>query len=151
MKIARIDVYGYDLTYVYGSYTMSGGRAVKRHLTPRVTEPMIGTLLLFHYPSTWNHVLGDHASTFRVIPIDATHTEVTTKWLVHKDAVEGVDYDLDRVTSVWRATSEQDWELCENNYAGIRSRAYFPGPLSPVTENSVEAFLAWYDSRRRQG
>ncbi len=28
MKIARVDVYGYDLTYVYGSYTMSGGRVI---------------------------------------------------------------------------------------------------------------------------
>src|ERR1700709_1710433 len=28
LKIARIDVYGYDLTYVYGSYTMSGGRVI---------------------------------------------------------------------------------------------------------------------------
>jgi L-alanine-DL-glutamate epimerase-like enolase superfamily enzyme len=30
MKIARVDVYGYDLTYVYGSYTMSGGRVIER-------------------------------------------------------------------------------------------------------------------------
>jgi L-alanine-DL-glutamate epimerase-like enolase superfamily enzyme len=28
MQIARVDVYGYDLTYVYGSYTMSGGRVI---------------------------------------------------------------------------------------------------------------------------
>ena len=26
LTIARVDVYGYDLSYVYGSYTMSGGR-----------------------------------------------------------------------------------------------------------------------------
>jgi L-alanine-DL-glutamate epimerase-like enolase superfamily enzyme len=29
LTIARIDVYGYDLTYVYGSYTMSGGRVIE--------------------------------------------------------------------------------------------------------------------------
>jgi cis-L-3-hydroxyproline dehydratase len=28
MQIARVDVYGYDLSYVYGSYTMSGGRVI---------------------------------------------------------------------------------------------------------------------------
>jgi cis-L-3-hydroxyproline dehydratase len=28
VKIARIDVYGYDLTYVHGSYVMSGGRVI---------------------------------------------------------------------------------------------------------------------------
>jgi cis-L-3-hydroxyproline dehydratase len=30
LRIARVDVYGYDLTYVYGSYTMSGGRVIER-------------------------------------------------------------------------------------------------------------------------
>ena len=28
MHVARVDVYGYDLTYVYGSYMMSGGREI---------------------------------------------------------------------------------------------------------------------------
>ena len=56
-------------------------------------------------------------------------------------------YDVTAVAAVWKATSEQDWELCENNYAGIRSRRYVPGPFSTVTENSVEAFLDWYADR----
>jgi L-alanine-DL-glutamate epimerase-like enolase superfamily enzyme len=30
VKIVRVDVFGYDLTYVHGSYVMSGGRAVER-------------------------------------------------------------------------------------------------------------------------
>jgi Rieske 2Fe-2S family protein len=88
--------------------------------------------------------------TTRVTPESAGVTRVDVSFLVDRDAEEGVDYDSDQVSAVWRATSEQDCELCENNYAGIRSRAYLPGPLSPVTENSVEAFVAWYDSRRRQ-
>jgi L-alanine-DL-glutamate epimerase-like enolase superfamily enzyme len=29
MKIERVDVYGYDLTYVYGRYVMSGGRVIE--------------------------------------------------------------------------------------------------------------------------
>ena len=28
MQIARVDVFGYDLTYVHGTYVMSGGREV---------------------------------------------------------------------------------------------------------------------------
>ena len=28
MQIARVDVYGYDLTYVHGTYVMSGGREI---------------------------------------------------------------------------------------------------------------------------
>ena len=49
---------------------------------------------MFHFPTTWNHVLADHAISFRVLPVSPTQTQLTTKWLVHRDAVEGVDYDL---------------------------------------------------------
>ena len=30
MRISRVDVFGYDLTYVYGEYVMSGGRVIER-------------------------------------------------------------------------------------------------------------------------
>ncbi|TIU10661.1 MAG: Rieske (2Fe-2S) protein, partial [Mesorhizobium sp.] len=66
------------------SYTMTGRRAVKKNLSDSVSTERIGSLLLYHYPTTWNHILGDHAVTFRVLPISATETAVTTKWLVHK-------------------------------------------------------------------
>ena len=56
------------------SYTMSGKAAVRRPLSDEVTEPNIGALLLFHYPTTWNHILGDHAVTFRVLPLGPTQT-----------------------------------------------------------------------------
>ena len=56
-------------------------------------------------------------------------------------------YDPERVAAVWRATSEQDWELCELNYAVIKSLVYEPGPLSKLTENSVEQFVRWYLDR----
>ena len=73
---------------------------VAKPLSKDVGETSIGSLVLFHYPSTWNHILGDHAINFRMLPLGPTETQVTTKWLVHKDAVEGVDYDLNRLTEV---------------------------------------------------
>ncbi len=57
------------------------------------------------------------------------------------------DVDLPRLVDVWTATSEQDWQLCEANYAGLCSPAYRPGPLSQVVEASVEHFLQWYTAR----
>ncbi len=126
------------------SYTMSGQRAVKLPLTPSVTEPQIGTLLLFHYPSTWNHVLGDTCTSFRVLPISPTQTQVTTKWLVNKDAVEGVDYDIEELTKVWMATNDQDRTVVEENQRGILSPAYEPGPYSLDHESGVMQFVEWY-------
>ena len=126
------------------SYTMSGGRAVTLPLAPTITERTIGTLLLFHYPSTWNHVLGDVCTSFRVLPIGPTQTQVTTKWLVNKDAVEGVDYDLDELTKVWNATNDQDRTVVEENQRGILSPAYEPGPYSIEQESGVMQFVDWY-------
>ncbi|ASJ61378.1 aromatic ring-hydroxylating dioxygenase subunit alpha [Sinorhizobium meliloti] len=125
------------------SYTMDGEAAVSRHLG-RVAPPDAGTLLMFHYPSTWNHFLPDHSLTFRVMPISPTETEVTTTWLVHKDAVEGVDYDLKRLTEVWIATNDEDREIVETNQQGILSPAYVPGPYSPGQESGVMQFVDWY-------
>ena len=128
------------------SYTMSGKAAVRRPLCDDVRAPNIGTLLMFHYPSTWNHVLGDHAISFRVLPIGPTETQVTTKWLVNKAAVEGVDYDLEELTKVWLATNDQDRRVVEENQRGILSPAYEPGPYSPEHESGVVQFVDWYCS-----
>jgi len=126
------------------SYTMNGQPAVKRGLSDQVSADNIGALMLFHYPTTWNHVLIDHAVTFRVLPIAAGQTAVTTKWLVHKDAVEGVDYDLDTLTHVWIHTNDQDRQIVEENARGIRSPAYEPGPYSEMHEGGVIQFVEWY-------
>lgn len=126
------------------SYTMTGKRAVKKNLSDSVSTDRIGALLLYHYPTTWNHVLGDHAVTFRVLPISATETAVTTKWLVHKDAVEGVDYDLAELAHVWTETNDQDRRIVEENAFGITSPAYRPGPYSEEHEGGVMQFVEWY-------
>ena len=126
------------------SYTMTGRRAVRRPLSDDVTISHIGTMLLFHYPTTWNHILVDHAISFRVLPLSAEETAVTTTWLVHKDAVEGVDYNLDELTHVWTETNDQDRQIVEGNAFGIRSPAYEPGPYSPEHEGGVMQFVEWY-------
>ena len=128
------------------SYTMNGKPAVRRKLSDAAPDGHFGALLLYHYPTTWNHVLGDHAITFRVTPLSATETEVTTKWLVHKDAVEGVDFRLDNLIHVWTETNDQDRRVVEDNAQGIASPAYEPGPYSPIHEGGVIQFIDWYAS-----
>ncbi|MGP8308858.1 aromatic ring-hydroxylating oxygenase subunit alpha [Vibrio sp. YIC-376] len=125
------------------SYTMSGKPAVNRRLDKTDVEN-IGALLYFLYPSNWNHFLGDHALSFRVLPMSTGETLVTTKWLVPKDAVEGVDYDIDDLTKVWLATNDQDRQLVEETYKGLSSPAYIPGPFSDIAENGVCQFVDWY-------
>jgi Rieske 2Fe-2S family protein len=125
------------------SYTMDGKVAVTK---PNTNLPFkdAGALLKFLYPGTWNHFLSDHAVVFRVTPISPLETELVTKWLVHKDAVEGRDYDLKRLTEVWTATNSEDQTVVEHNQRGILSPAYEPGPYSPDHEAGVIQFCNWY-------
>ena len=70
-----------------------------------------------------------------------------TIWLVNKDAVEGVDYQLENLTQVWTLTNQQDAELVRLTQMGCEQPGYQSGPYSDFTEPHVEAFCDWYVSR----
>jgi phenylpropionate dioxygenase-like ring-hydroxylating dioxygenase large terminal subunit len=125
------------------SMTADGKPAVARQFGTLPTFD-IGDVLLYHYPSTWNHFVADHAVTFRILPVSPTETELRTTWLVPGDAAEGVDYDLDNLTNVWVATNAQDTALVERAQRGVASPAYRPGPYSLAEEEGVMQFVDWY-------
>ena len=125
--------------------TMDGQSACKQ-LLGRIKNHQLGSMRILHLPNSWNHMQSDHFIVFRVLPISAQETMVTTKWFVHKDAVEGVDYDVDRLRHVWDATNDQDRVLAEENQRGINSRAYTPGPYSTTYEFGVINFVDWYSN-----
>ncbi len=131
------------------SMTRDGGAAC-RILLGDLTEPDLGSVRMFHVPGNWNHFLSDHILHFRALPIGPDETEVVTTWLVHEDAVEGLDYTRERLTEVWLATNDQDRRLAENNHRGTLSSAYRPGPYGE-TEFLVADFVDWYVGRMRGG
>ena len=87
---------------------------------------------------------GDFLFMFSAMPVAPDETVVTAKWLVHRDAVEGVDYDLERLTELWNVTNLQDRDLVENNQRGVNSLGYRPGPYSPEAELLTQRFTDWY-------
>ncbi|MGL6161906.1 aromatic ring-hydroxylating oxygenase subunit alpha [Microbulbifer sp.] len=123
--------------------TMDGKPACRKTLG-RVQNRELGSMRILHLPNSWNHMQSDHLIVFRVLPVSAQKTLVTTKWLVHKDAVEGEDYEVERLRQVWDATNRQDRDLAEENQRGINSLGYEPGPYSETYEFGVINFLDWY-------
>jgi Rieske 2Fe-2S family protein len=115
-------------------------------LMGRFQEYDMGTLRLSTLPNFWNHSSSDHGVSTRLTPAGPQLTKAQVTWIVHRDAVEGVDYQLDKLLPFWKLTSEQDWVLCENNQRGVNSRRYRSGPYSPEKEYNVERFVAWYAS-----
>jgi glycine betaine catabolism A len=104
----------------------------------------VGTLRMRTMPNFWNHSSADHAVSTRLAPAGPQKTLVQVQWLVHEDAVEGKDYVLDALLPFWELTSEQDWDLCEKNQAGVNSSAFTPGPYSTKREYNVIRYTEWY-------
>lgn len=107
-----------------------------------------GVLGLVVYPNFWMDAVSDYIWLMRVTAISPSKTAIDLTWLVDANAVEGVDYSVDRLTEFWKVTGEQDWQLCENNFRGIESTLYQPGPYAPV-EEEVAKFITWYLDRLR--
>lgn len=85
----------------------------------------------------------DHVVTYRFTPRGLQDTDAEVTWLVDADAVEGKDYDLDRLTWLWRVTSLADKRIVEHNQQGVNSRFYRPGPYSTMEPFPI-AFVEWY-------
>jgi len=85
----------------------------------------------------------DHGVLYRFVPRAVGHTQMEVIWLVHADAVEGEDYDVDRLTWLWRTTSAEDKKIVELNQAGVNSRYFEPGPYA-LQESYALRFVDWY-------
>lgn len=102
-----------------------------------------GVLGMVVYPNFWMDAVSDYMWTMRLTAVNSSSTIIDLCWLVDKNAVEGKDYTTERLIEFWKITGEQDWELCENNFRGIESSAYQPGPYAPVEED-VAKYIDWY-------
>lgn len=94
-------------------------------------------------PSSFFIAYPDHGVLYRFIPLTPSTSAMELVWLVRGDAREGVDYDLDRLTWLWRVTTEADKRITEDNQKGVYSRYYQPGPYAPVEPNAIR-WIEWY-------
>jgi len=96
------------------------------------------------YPQFGMFVSPDYAYTMSWKPVDERTSEFRSTWLVHEDAVEGVDYDVGEVVALGDLINEEDLRICENLQAGVESSGYRQGPYHPVFESPVSAFNYLY-------
>ena len=98
------------------------------------------------YVGPLNHFLAyaDYGAIFRYAPRAVTETDLHVTWLVRGDAQEGKDYDVERVTWLWRVTAGADKRIVEENQIGVNSRFYVPGPYALPIESSTRRFTEWY-------
>lgn len=103
-----------------------------------------GTTFVYAGPVSFFIAYTDHGAIFRFTPKSVSETELHVTWLVRADAREGEDYDVDRLTWLWRVTNDADKLIIEQNQLGVSSRFYRPGPYALPIENSTRRFTEWY-------
>jgi Rieske 2Fe-2S family protein len=130
------------------SMTMDGQPCVAKTLGA-VGDGDVGSLRWALEPHSFAHAVGDYVFMFSAMPTGVNETVVTAKWLVSKDAEEGVDYQPERLAELWNTTNDQDRRLAENNQRGVQSAGYVPGPYSEQAESLVIRFVDWYCRKAR--
>jgi phenylpropionate dioxygenase-like ring-hydroxylating dioxygenase large terminal subunit len=132
-------------------YSMSDG-VVTASEDGKPLAPLMGRLTDYDggytvfYIGVLNHFLAyaDHGVIFRYTPRSVSETELHVTWLVRDGAKPGVDFDMDRLTWLWRATVTADKRIVEDNQAGVASRYYQPGPYALPIESNTQRLVEWY-------
>lgn len=133
-----------------GSDTISmDGQHLVKKLIAGGESGNVGSLRWAIDPHLFAHATSDYVFTFSCMPVAVGETHVLSKWYVHKDAVEGVDYDVETLKELWIKTNLQDRELAENNQRGVVSPGYTPGPYSPDGEALTRRFVDWYCAKAK--
>lgn len=151
LEIDRIDTrappgetgYGYSRTALFDGY-LTGSE------DGQPLAPLLGSLEAFDGGASdfsfgfasFLLAYSDHVVAYVFTPVDHGNSRLTTYWLVRGDAVEGRDYNVDALTWLWHKTTLQDVEIILNNWRGVRSRFYEPGPFSTM-EAAESVYVDW--------
>jgi Rieske 2Fe-2S family protein len=138
---AAVGVHRYSL--YDGACTGAEGGAPVAPLMGAFTEYDGGVTSVHFVPTSFFIAYPDHGVLYRFIPNTPRTCSLEVVWLIKANAREGVDYDLEKLTWLWRVTSEQDKRIVEDNQLGVNSRFYQPGPYAPM-EPRVTEWTKWY-------
>lgn len=139
--------YGYSRTALFDGY-----RTGSRDGSP--VAPLLGKLedydggasdFVFG-PVSFLLAYSDHVVGYVFTPVDIGNCRCDIFWLVQGDAEAGTDYDPGELTWLWDVTTLSDKNIIVNNWRGVRSRGYRPGPFSNM-EYWEKCFVEWYLGR----
>ena len=135
--------YGYSRTALFDGY-LTGSR------DGQPLAPLLGSLKSFDGGGSdftfgaFNFMLAysDHVVAYVFYPITHDKAGLDVLWLVNGNAVEGEDYDVAALTWLWHETTLEDVRIIHDNWLGVRSRFYEPGPFSEM-ERAESVYVDW--------
>ena len=135
--------YGYSRTALFNKYktgSQDGGPVAP--LLGDITDYDGGASDFSFGPFSFLLAYSDHVVAYVFTPIDQFNSNCEIYWLVRGDAVEGKDYDVDKLTWLWDVTTISDKEIIVNNSKGVNSKYYQPGPFSGM-ERAESIYIDW--------
>lgn len=93
-------------------------------------------------PFTFLLAYSDHIVGYVFSPVDAGNCKCEVYWFVRSDSIEGQDFDLKELMWLWDTTTYLDEKIIVNNWKGVNSRFYQPGPFSRM-EDAEKLYTEW--------
>jgi len=136
--------YGYSRTAMFEGYkTGSRNGEPVAPLLGSLTDYDGGASDIMIGPVSFLLAYSDYVVAYVFTPVDHGNCQCTIYWLVRKDATEGQDYNRDELVWLWDVTTYADEEIIVNNWRGVNSRFYSPGPFSQM-EIEENRWIEWY-------
>ena len=101
------------------------------------------------YPNLLLSLHPDYMMTHTLWPRAVDRTEIVCEWHFHPQEMAKPDFQANDAIDFWDLTNREDWGISELSQAGIKSRAYKPGPYSE-RESLLHAFDEMVLERERQ-
>lgn len=96
-----------------------------------------------YYFVVWPNLLislhPDYLMTHRIVPLAPDKTFIACEWFFEPESMAKPDFDPSDAVDFWDLTNRQDWQVCEWQQQGTRSRAYAAGRYTGM-EAGVHSF-----------
>jgi Rieske 2Fe-2S family protein len=131
---------GGSMGFKDGVETMSMDGKLRRSYLPGLTETQRHQVLYYAvYPNLLLSLHPDYMMTHTLWPRAVDCTEIICEWHFHPAEMSKPGFYADDAVEFWDLTNREDWRISELSQAGIKSRAYKPGPYS-TREGLLHAF-----------
>lgn len=133
-----------------GAKTMSKDGKLRRDYLPALSADERNKVYYYAiFPNLLLSLHPDYVMTHTLWPRAVDHTDVICEWHFHPDEMIKPHFEAEDAVEFWDITNRQDWAISELSQAGIKSRAYKPGPYSRC-ESLPRAFDLMVLDREKQ-
>ncbi len=141
---------GGSMSFKDGVETMSVDGKRRRDFLPGLSpEQKCEVRYYAVYPNLLLSLHPDYMMTHTLWPRAVDRTEIVCEWHFHPAEMAKSGFVGDDAVEFWDVTNREDWRISELSQAGIKSRAYSPGPYS-TQESLPHAFDQMILQRERQ-